>query len=986
MGDRAAVDPNFCALCAAAAQAGHGGLALPRVEGLPGAVLARAVLRRVLDDEGRWRPAVELQPEAPSAALAAGLAAAAGGWALAAPGPWAPGRAARLAADAARLGARLLWVDAGPDAQLPQPVIDELLRLDPHHAVAVDPGLAELRGALLAHCRSAGVVHLAGPPGVGKRALAAWAHARLDDQPAAWIGPAGARAAPPGRWPIISELTELDVDQRQALLQALRARDLRPPSLRPAPARAGARPVDPAFAPILGESAPLVALLRQAMRAAPSGLSLLLLGEPGTGKEELARALHRASGRRGPLVAVDLSAGNTELVEAALFGQRKGAFTGADRDRPGAFRQADGGTLFLDELGNLPLRVQAKLLRALQERAVVPLGADMPQPVDVRVIAATNADLDGMVARGELRADLLHRLDGMRLELPPLRERGADLDLLADRLLAEAAPGRGLRLSTAARARLHAWPWPGNVRELRNLMGQAALGCEGSLVEPAQLGPLAPAAHRPVPLISLSADLEPLRAGQGGLPRAALHRLTATTLAVPPLRERGRSSLRCAILHALGSQAATPEALALLEARPWWGELPELHAAAAALRAAGLPVVDAEAVRRLLPAGPAGAPPIRALLAPSRRDDGEIIGLQQDVHAPALVIGRAPGWGPLLRALRAVPAEAPRLAALLAAVGDGTPELLSLPYLPGLSRAHLVVRRAEGGLYVAVLLEARLLVQVAPYAGGAPRRLGPGEGAAVGPAAGLTLLGPDGSSPLLRLSVFLGPVAFAEHAAAALVAERPPPRATCAAGAPGGALGAPAEGGARPQAWDDLGPAPGPAPSPWAEGAAVSPRSASAAAADGAMAAGSPWAPPGGDGCEPTLPGPRGANAPGPLVAPAPASAVEAGLVPGAPRPRLWVTTSAEDAVLASVIASFRGGDLSAHLRAALGAAGPTAARLAAYILPVRPSQYLARLCAHPPNQCLRAEINAQVDAAADGLDPALRRALLPKAVVEALG
>jgi DNA-binding NtrC family response regulator len=736
------------------------------------------------------------------------------------------------------------------------------------------------------------------------------------------------------------------------------------------------------------------------MRAAPSGLSLLLLGEPGTGKEELARALHRASGRRGPLVAVDLSAGNPELVEAALFGQRKGAFTGADRDRPGAFRQADGGTLFLDELGNLPLRVQAKLLRALQERAVVPLGADLPQPVDVRVIAATNADLDGMVARGELRADLLHRLDGLRLELPPLRERGDDLDLLADRLLDEAAPGRGLRLSPAARARLRSWAWPGNVRELRNLMGQVAIEAEGPLVEPAQLGPLAPAAHRPVPLISLSADLEPLRAGQAGLPRAALHRLTATTLAVPPLRERGRSSLRCAIVQALGPQPATPEALALLEARPWWGELPELQAAAAALRAAGLPVVDAEAVRRLLPAGPTGAPPIRALLAPSRREDGEIIGLQQDVHAPALVIGRAPGWGALLRALRAVPDEAPRLAALLAAVGEGTPELLSLPHLPGLSRAHLVVRRVEGGLHVAVLPEARLAVQLEPYGGGAPRRLGPGEGAAAGPAAGLSLLGPDGQAPLLRLSLFLGPVAFAEHAAAALAAERPAPPTTLSAGALGPPVLAPA-----PAALDAWAPAASTGPAPWSAPAQAAPDASPWAAAP----AGSPWAPeiggPRPAGEPPASPpqtgsedtdrwapgvglGDRGAVDPAAFAPPTAAAQAPAAARRGADegRPRLWVTTPAEGALIAAVLGRFRGGDLSAHLRAELGAAGPAAARLAAYLLPVRPSQYLARLCAHPPNGGLRAVINAQLDDPADGLEPALRRSLLPKALVAALG
>jgi transcriptional regulator with GAF, ATPase, and Fis domain len=203
---------------------------------------------------------------------------------------------------------------------------------------------------------------------------------------------------------------------------------------------------------------------------APLTDPVLIEGETGTGKERVAEALHRASGRRGEYVPVNCAAIPTELVEAELFGYRRGAFSGSEGARQGLFRAADGGTLLLDEIGDLPAPAQAKLLRALEGGEVRAVGDDAVHHVDVRVIAATNLSLDELVAEGRFRVDLLHRVAAWRVRIAPLRDRREDVPLLARFFLGPA----GGDFSVEAMERLMGWSWPGNVRELRNVVKAAA--------------------------------------------------------------------------------------------------------------------------------------------------------------------------------------------------------------------------------------------------------------------------------------------------------------------------------------------------------------------------------------------------------------------------------------------------------------------------------------------------------------------------------
>jgi DNA-binding NtrC family response regulator len=221
--------------------------------------------------------------------------------------------------------------------------------------------------------------------------------------------------------------------------------------------------------------------LDRAAAVAPSRVPVLLQGESGTGKEVVAHGLHELSGRRGVFVAVNCGALPATLVESELFGHRKGAFSGADQDRLGLVRTADGGTLFLDEIGDLPLPAQAALLRVLQESEVLPVGGARPHPLDLRVISATHQDLDKLARAGTFRRDLLARLEGVALELPPLRERPEDIPLLIASLLRKLAPERpDVKLSPEAAQALLEHPWPLNVRELEQaLAGGLALSPSG---------------------------------------------------------------------------------------------------------------------------------------------------------------------------------------------------------------------------------------------------------------------------------------------------------------------------------------------------------------------------------------------------------------------------------------------------------------------------------------------------------------------------
>jgi transcriptional regulator with PAS, ATPase and Fis domain len=253
---------------------------------------------------------------------------------------------------------------------------------------------------------------------------------------------------------------------------------------------------------IVTSEAAVLAAFRDLEKAGRASLPILLTGEPGTGKELFARAAHRLSPRASrPFVAVNMAAISPDLFESELFGHVRGSFTGAVGDRKGYFEQAEGGTIFLDEIGDLRSEHQGKLLRVLQEKTFYRVGASRPTAVDVRVIAATNRDLERGIAEGWFREDLYFRLKGLVLRLRPLRERPADIPLLAARFVATAAAEIGRRpvtLSHEAARALQQYPWGGNIRELQNALRQAVALAEGPTVTEADLR-LAPAGRRAEP-------------------------------------------------------------------------------------------------------------------------------------------------------------------------------------------------------------------------------------------------------------------------------------------------------------------------------------------------------------------------------------------------------------------------------------------------------------------------------------------------------
>ena len=274
------------------------------------------------------------------------------------------------------------------------------------------------------------------------------------------------------------------------------------------------------FAEIVGNSPPLTKVLSLVETVAPMPSTVLILGETGTGKELVARAIHDRSPRRDhPLVKVNCSAISAGLVESELFGHVRGAFTGAVDERIGRFEVADGGTIFLDEIGELPLDTQVKLLRVLQEREIEPVGSARARKVDVRVIAATNRDLEHDVAAGRFRADLYFRLNVFPIEMPPLRERKDDVPILAyyfaDRLAREFGK-RIERIAPEAVERLLAYPWPGNVRELSNVIERAVVLARG-------------------PVLDVAGEL------LSGAPGTAPMPIHAALAASPPMRSSGQT-------------------------------------------------------------------------------------------------------------------------------------------------------------------------------------------------------------------------------------------------------------------------------------------------------------------------------------------------------------------------------------------------------------------------------------------------------------
>jgi sigma-54 dependent transcriptional regulator, flagellar regulatory protein len=250
---------------------------------------------------------------------------------------------------------------------------------------------------------------------------------------------------------------------------------------------------------IIGQDVKVHRVLETIDRVARSSCTVLVTGESGTGKELVVAALHDASERRaGPLVTINCGAIPLELVESELFGHVRGAFTGAQAPRRGYVAHADGGTLFLDEVGELPMAVQVKLLRLLQQREYTPVGESRPNKCDVRIVAATNRDLEAEVRAGRFREDLYYRLNVIRVRLPALRERRSDVRLLATHFFTTFAESSGrtdlLGFSEAALAAVEESPWPGNVRELENAIERAVLLSRGPLIEVEDV--LAPSAPR----------------------------------------------------------------------------------------------------------------------------------------------------------------------------------------------------------------------------------------------------------------------------------------------------------------------------------------------------------------------------------------------------------------------------------------------------------------------------------------------------------
>ena len=260
---------------------------------------------------------------------------------------------------------------------------------------------------------------------------------------------------------------------------------------------------------IVGSSAKIQDVLRMVSRLKDTRTPVLITGESGTGKELVARAIHfRGSFANRPFVAVDCGSLVPTLIESELFGYEKGAFTGALKSRTGLFQSADGGTIFLDEIGELPLEMQAKLLRVLQEKEIRPVGSNQRARVDVRVIAATNRDLEQEYRAGTFRKDLYFRLNVVTVHVPALRERRSDIPMLAHWFLERCVPGRSVQVSNAAMKCLLQYDWPGNVRELENCVERAVALGDQQLLEVDDLPPAIASAAQ-------AQEIDEIRAGSG---------------------------------------------------------------------------------------------------------------------------------------------------------------------------------------------------------------------------------------------------------------------------------------------------------------------------------------------------------------------------------------------------------------------------------------------------------------------------------------
>ncbi|MDB6001925.1 MAG: Fis family transcriptional regulator [Rhizobacter sp.] len=322
------------------------------------------------------------------------------------------------------------------------------------------------------------------------------------------------------------------------------------------------------IASFIGSSPAALEVKRQARRVAQTDSTVLLLGETGTGKELLAHGIHSASSRASrPFVGVNIAAVPETLLEAEFFGVAPGAYTGAERKgREGRFKLADGGTLFLDEIGDMPLAVQAKLLRVLQDQEVEPLGSTQVQKVDVRVVAATSRDLAAMVAEGRFRADLYYRLHVVPIRLPALRERMSDLEALIEALLDDIERRTGLvhrELAVETIEALRSLPWPGNIRELRNVLEQAAMMTDDVRLLPSHFAGLAGV----VPALKDGGESVMARRvmADGGVPRDAAD-LTTDLLSAPSADEPFDANAPVPALRPLPEQIAELERRAITAA------------------------------------------------------------------------------------------------------------------------------------------------------------------------------------------------------------------------------------------------------------------------------------------------------------------------------------------------------------------------------------------------------------------------------------
>jgi len=321
---------------------------------------------------------------------------------------------------------------------------------------------------------------------------------------------------------------------------------------------------DERFAGMVGRSTSMQEVFEEIRKVAGSETTVLVTGETGTGKELVARAIHQHSNRTGaPFVPVNCAALAEGILESELFGHVRGAFTGAEEDKEGLFRAADGGTLFLDEVGDMGLRLQQRLLRALQEREVVPVGSSRPISVDVRVIAATHRDLEQEVEDGRFRDDLFYRLNVFRIALPPLRDRRGDIPLLVEEALDRLGSRSRTRIpaecSPLTMKLLQSYSWPGNVRELFSVVESAAIRAEEGRIEvhhlPEEIRRREGGREGPI-------DGEAGGDGAGGSPERGRYR-------APPEEEKEREAIRAALRDADGVRADAAELLGMSRTTLW---------------------------------------------------------------------------------------------------------------------------------------------------------------------------------------------------------------------------------------------------------------------------------------------------------------------------------------------------------------------------------------------------------------------------------